>query len=673
MNSIEDQALQTYQNNMDYFSTQHPEVYKKLNLLNIAIETGQYKEKYSLEYKNNYFDIQELESQQFLYGENSNEISKKVAKKVNHTKTENVIETFYNQNLSENYAQQFHDIIEISYSPLYATSNLIFYTTKNAPKATTTLKRLEKYIFFGVGNGKHLELIQNKIKSSKVLIIEDDLELFRLSLFTIDYNKVFENIKIFYSIAENNSEFKSTFENYLISGYNHNHYLKYTIFSENYISKIKKIQDIIITQNYIAYPYATQLKNILKTPEYLVENYNYLNISEHVNNNFFVKKSVLLLAAGPSLLKQIDWVKANQNKFIIICVLASLQTLYKHNIKPDIVVNLDPDEILLKFFKGIKVESFLSDTIFVFSSMVSKKVSNMVPKKNIYIFESNSHCKQNFGSITSPSVGELSYGLLLIFGIKTLYMLGLDLALDAETKRMYANEEHERGGKLNNEMEDVYNHQLEHTVAYVKGNFLDKVPTIPIFKTSIHDFGMLHDMYQKPDQTVYNLSDGAFLKGTIPLKIEDFNLTNMDIFSKPLRNELENFFQSFSQNHVNQDDTDYISEALNEGIYLFDTLKDYNLKKSYPNLDLYMLTLSQLINTLIGKEKEKALDINYIMYSYFLYITPYIFDFFNTKELSNNKKHIKKINTILVSQIEKILNIYIKTMHVYKLFAEKSL
>lgn len=671
MKSIEEQAINTYNNNLDYFFTEHPEIYKKINILNIAIESGQYKEKYSLEYKNHYFDIQEIASKQYLYAKDSNEISKQVAKQVNFTKTENVIETFYNINISEEQAQEYHEMTDVPYSPLYATSNLIYYATKNAPK-TTTLKRLEKYIYFGVGTGKHLELIQKKVKSSKVIVIEDNLELFRLSLFTLDYGKVFKNIKIFYSIAEDNNTFKSIFTEYLTAGYNHNQYLKYTMFSENYISKIKNIQDIMVTESYIAYPYSKQLKSLLTTPEYLVENYNYLNVSKKINDDYFSKKPTLLLAAGPSLLKQIEWVKENQNKFIIVCVLASLQTLNKYNIKPDIVVNLDSSSIILKFFKNVNIETFLSDTLFLFSSMTNKKISDKVPKENIYIFESNSFYKQNFGSITTPSVGELAYGLLLKFGVKNLYLLGLDLALDAETKSRYSNQEHELGYTYKDEIEDTYNHKLEGSTAYVKGNFVDEVLTLPIFKISIHDFGVLSDRYKDHNQFVYNISDGAFLRGTTPLKIEDIDTTDMKILNKPLKGTLEKNFQQISQNYVNQDDLNYISAALDEAIYLYETIIEYKSKKPHTNIDVYMLTLSKLINTLLKIGKDDSLDINRIMYNYFRFITPYIFDLFNTKELSNTKKHIKKVNTILISQIEKILDIYIKTMSVYKLFAEKS-
>ncbi len=68
---------------------------------------------------------------------------------------------------------------------------------------------------------------------------------------------------------------------------------------------------------------------------------------------------------------------------------------------------------------------------------------------------------------------------------------------------------------------------------------------------------------------------------------------------------------------------------------------------------------------------DTKFDINIIMYNYVNYISSYIFDFFNTKELSNQKKHIKYINKTLIQQSEKMLRVYVDTLKIYKVFAEE--
>lgn len=53
---------------------------------------------------------------------------------------------------------------------------------------------------------------------------------------------------------------------------------------------------------------------------------------------------VVLVAAGPSLDKNIDILKEYQNKCIIICVDVVLSKLMEHGIKPDFVGNIDPQK-----------------------------------------------------------------------------------------------------------------------------------------------------------------------------------------------------------------------------------------------------------------------------------------------------------------------------------------
>ena len=64
------------------------------------------------------------------------------------------------------------------------------------------MKNLLKFIFCGVGLGFHIAEIQNKVKSSLIFIMEDNLEIFRLSLFTTNYQSISEQARLFFSIMD---------------------------------------------------------------------------------------------------------------------------------------------------------------------------------------------------------------------------------------------------------------------------------------------------------------------------------------------------------------------------------------------------------------------------------------------------------------------------------------
>lgn len=64
--TIEQQAYSLYKTNLNYFKNNFPELYEKLNLLDVAIQLGQYKENLALEYNNNYFDLRDEQSKEWL-------------------------------------------------------------------------------------------------------------------------------------------------------------------------------------------------------------------------------------------------------------------------------------------------------------------------------------------------------------------------------------------------------------------------------------------------------------------------------------------------------------------------------------------------------------------------------------------------------------------------------
>lgn len=678
MNPIENKALQTYQTNLKYLSSNFPELFKEVALLDGLIQTGQYLEKYALEYKEGYFDILDIKENKFLYGKNSDRISKKIAQASNSKKNESVIETFYEgyANLSQEVAQNINDNIKLHENALMATSNIVYYTTHMAPKNTTTILHIFKYIFFGVGTGKHLELIQRKFRFKQVLIVENSIELFRLSLFTLNYEKVFDGVKVFFSIAENEHKFAESFTKYLRKGFSHNHFLKYSLFSPEYLKQIKSIQNELVLADHIAFPYSKRLVITLKAPYYLVHKYNFFNVSKRLYKTVFSSKPVIIVAAGPSLRNNIEWLKENKDHFIVVSLLASLKTLHEHDIKPDVLINLDSQSIMTKFFSGIDIDTYLSKTIFLFASMTHKHVSDMLPKENIYFFDNSQSYKKGFGKISSPSVGELAYSFMLSFDAKDIYLLGLDLALDPDTKQRYADADH--SSNITQETQDIHNTQLEGTIIEVEGNFLDTVPTLPIFKMSIDTFAAISDKVKEADQSVFNLNNGAKLEGSTPLKIKDIDMKKIPSFKKDEQyiKELKDFFDNNSENMANQDDIDLFEGFIKGARKLLDILNEYKEKEIYDIIDDNMISFAKLIDSLQTIDINDTKDINVlytIMLKYNQFITSYIIAFFNTNEIKDPVKHFKYIYETYLQQSEKIIAIYLDIMEKYKLIAEHEL
>ena len=670
MNSIEQKAIETFQINLNYLAEKQPQVYRKIQILNQAIEDGSYTEKYSLEYKDEYFDILELASNHYLYNQNSIKHAKSLAKNVNYKKSEAVVEGFYNIQISDAEAKRDDGIVRDLFQK-FAESKIIHYNA-SVTSRNDDMKDIIKFIFCGIGLGFHITEIQNKVKSSVLFIMEDNLEIFRLSLFTTNYQRLSQQARLFFSIMENEIEYESIFRDFFNQAYTHNHYIKYAMFSQNDIKKIKRIQDSIVKSRHLIRPYSKHLRELLKAPEYLVEKYPFINLSNDYSKiSPLSNKPVLLIASGPSLGHNSKWLQENKDKFFIIAVLSSVRTLYALDVKPDIVTHIDAGDLSINLLDDVDYKSFFDKTIFLFSSVLSRSVIDVLPKTEVYFFETSSNYKKDSKIISMPSIGEITYAVSLILGSQELYLLGLDLALDPETKSDHSKEHIFASHKKDTTTENEQYTSLKDTVNYTKGNFLNEVPITPVYHMSVIGFGVVSRTYLTHNQRVFNLNNGAFLEGATPLHAEDLDTTKFSTLDKAEEfKQIKIFLDKISEDSMNKDDIENFDNQIKEAQRLLKVVEDFKKSVSVTNYDTYVRDFYALYNELLNLNK-KDYDINHVFSIYLQSIVSYIFDIFNTKGLKNQKRHLKKINEIFIRQLIKILTLYLTTMRVYRAWIDK--
>ncbi len=665
MNNIEQQAIQTYKNNIEYLKKHHNETYKKLSTLESAINLGQFQENYSLEYKSeNYFDVKEINSGKFLYATNSIQYSHLLANSVNSKKTGGVFQAQKFVDFSPDMVEKIDKSKLDFHNALWATIKIIDYTRRYSLKPNSSMINVYKSIFINIGLGLHVKDIIDKLNSQVIYIEEENLELFRLSLFVTDFSKISNNRTFVFSVSEQEAEQKNSFVKFLDIGNNYNLHLKHIPFAKDYESKLQKFQSYVLSQNYIMYGYSGILLRSIDSAKYLPQGYSFINVNKTYIQNILSKKPVLLLFSGPSSSKHIEWLIKNRDKFILVTALSTCRLLNKYNLTPDVVVHIDPGkETTLALFEGLNVKEFFKQTISIFSSNVDEDTVNKFDKKRIFFIEQGTNYKANFGNFTSASVGEYTYAIFLLFGATNIFLLGLDLALDTKTLKTHG-EFHPfaEQGKLN-----TNSSSLSYTTAidYTKGNFIEKVPTLTLYKISIREFGRFTNMLKRVDHKVYNLGNGAYLEGAKPLHVEDFNWNKFKkIDSMKTLEELEIFFNNISSSNFTEEDKKIIKYQINEAKKLENIIHIFSKKalKDKPN---YLSSLSTLSWNISDMKKITNSDLAQVYYEYFQIILSYIFDMFNTKELENPELRVKEIHNILVEQLIKISRIYIKSLEGY--------
>lgn len=651
MHTIEQEAIKRYNSNLRYLSDNHQELFKQISLFNSALEQNLYKSKYELEYKDGYFDVFEQASGAFLYNENSQEHAKAVAKSVNTQKDNHLFDGLRIYDTDKR-------VVDIAGNDILKELIPIMHYANTHISSTMHMKKIEKFIFIGIGLGIHLIEVDKKIRSGEYLLIEDNLELFRLSLFTTDYEQLGKNSVLHFSIAQKANEFAIVVNNFLRGTFMNNRFLKYYHLQSHDIEKIKLIQNALSIQSFMIFTYDFTLDKLLRPLEYINRGFRVLNLTQKQNNSPFFDKPVLLLAAGPSLQKNIAWVKSNQEKFIIVAISATLKKLYAEGIVPDVVTHVDGFEMSMLHYDGIPVKSYLKDTLFILGPYAPKSLREMINQDRIFYFEDETHYFENFGSLSAPCVGTTTLALMLIFGTAELYLLGLDLALDQKTGKthgddhFYAQEIDINKISLNETM------NMEKNTFLVQGNFQKSVYTTSILDSSIQAVYGFMPAVKAKYQNIYNLNDGALLPETVPTHIQNIDTFVMNSIDKSaLHAAIYSSLSEHSALELSHEDMLSMHRRMEHLLWAKNQLKKHK-KIRYKDVDGYYYHLLGLVSDLIKPKARESANLSNVLYSYFQYSLPIIFDLFNTRELVNPLKHIKELDAILLSELLKIIKRY---------------
>jgi len=669
MQDIELQAVQLYEQNLNYISASHPNVFKKLQLFDLGEADELIKVKYDLEYKDGYFDVKNLKENQYLYQKDSLKYAKDVADSINYSKQSYLFNAIIDYNMSEEAIKEISNTKELKQSGIKDVLPIMHYALKIAPK-TSTMKAIDKFIFVGTGLGTHITAIDEKIKSTEYLIIEDDLELFRLSLFVTPYYKIASDANLFFSISQGENDFTNEMAAFLEGSFYNNRYIKYNYFPSHSSNKLKLIQNNLASQTHLTFPYDVQLDKYLRPLKRIKNGYKTINISSKFPNSILSQKPVLLLAAGPSMKKNLQWIKSNKNKYIIIAVSAILKTLHDNDITPDIVTHIDgivkEGNSCMVHYEGFDVADFLKDTMFIFGPHAPDELLKILNKDHIFFFESFTFYHENFGTLSSPCIGSTSMLLALWLNVKEMYILGVDLALDQETGETHSGEhKYNATHNLKNSDEIDYTISLRNNLIPIKGNFRQIVYSTPIFHISVQSLFKNIPSIKDESQTIYNLNDGAYFKDTTPLHITDISPIKYNEFNKNLlSDDLYNILQNNSRAQLKENDLKSLKKRQDNAKKVKQGFAKYS-KKEFSNTNQYLYDMLGIVSDTLKLQGREGNNLALVYSSYFQYTMPYIMDIINTKEVTQIMKHLKIVDEMFIRGADNILNLYIKEIDTF--------
>ncbi len=532
LKDLSDTLVNIYQKNLSFLEENFTDVYDDIQELSNKIETNEYKEEYSLEYIDGHFDILNLENNGLFYNTNSYEDADMRANHSNFTldASLNLLRRDPNSNKLVS-SEGYGDVMPIIQ---YMNDTIDFDDIK--------FQRIYKFVFIGVGLGLHLHEINKKLNPFITLVMEPSIEIFRLSLFIVDYSVFDEgNKSLILSVGDDKDKRNAKFS----ALYHHSNYMNYNVKHHLLLESYDYIREELISYFHSSsatyFPYKAVVQNLFRTIDFMKNKDKFLSI--HLLNEKLILKNhkVLIISAGPSLQNNIEWIKENQDKFLIVAVDVIVRKLEDHNIKPDIVTSIDPDTECAEFITT-KDPDYLKDCSFFFLSQQHPSVIEAVRHKHYY-FTQVMPLRDELGWLgTVPNVGTFSFNMMLHLGAKEIYLVGADAAFDQKTGKQYANDVLEdiiNETEINPKKDEGVSAQ---DVFEVKGNLRETVKTNRLLFDFVNSYKQsIAELKDHRDYKAYNLSDGSYIEGIEPLTIDSANkhLENSSIVeNKNIQKEL---------------------------------------------------------------------------------------------------------------------------------------
>lgn len=322
--------------------------------------------------------------------------------------------------------------------------NSLYYPTQEAKKWVEqyNFKNLNNVIsMFGFGNGIFARAIIEKMgENDTLLIYEPCAEIFYHVLNYYDITDILNNKRVSISIKDiNEFEFHNSLQAVMnitnISSQIMCVYPQYDkIFIESCITFWKEIQD---TYNHTKLNINTEIifgkrfiDNILNNIRFIHNSNTLLELKENLPKDI----PAIVVAAGPSVEKNINELKRAKGKAIIFAVDRILDYLLDSGVEPDFIVTIDPIKPLEYFTRredlDIPLICFLESNHEILNCHAGRKIICNCGGFLESVYKDANKIPPRMNS--SASVATVAFTACIHLGYEKIILVGQDLAYDGE-------------------------------------------------------------------------------------------------------------------------------------------------------------------------------------------------------------------------------------------------
>ncbi len=382
--------------------------------------------------------------------------------------------------------------------------------------------------FLGVGLGYHIERMVMHHRVENLIVFEPDLDVFNATLYTVDWEEI---CRRYVGRADR-------FIHFIISGTQDEH-LNWAAVWNVLINQCPIFPVMTLFYNHLGGKLANYISDRVNEDMYVFlsswghfdDELRQLNNALHAfhqgiqwipGKNAFAGTDlpVVILGSGPSLESRIEALKANRNKCLIVSAGTAIKVLEKHDIVPDIHVELESDSVTVRALRQVSPE-FLKRVNLVAASQVAPKMWQMFGSQRMF-FKRENAIWGYFGEedVTvadgTPTCTNAAMVLLLHWGFRKFILSGTDYGYRDRSR-------HHASGTVYEDAEAKieYRAHEEFETAGVDGK---PVITQPVYYSSKRKIETVLSTLRDNgvDVEVWNSSDGARIEGAEWVSVDEF-------------------------------------------------------------------------------------------------------------------------------------------------------
>lgn len=382
--------------------------------------------------------------------------------------------------------------------------------------AALQLKNVRLALCCGVGLGYEVihfvNDLANAMHTQALIIIEKDLELFKLACCYTNLTPSISNQNTFFLVGADPDALYVPLKNKIK---NNNWYiLLRTLKAIYHPSSLHLDKDYYLaalrTLNQAGLHAVNDFGNCPEDSligiENMLANLPLIISNPGINRLFgnFRNKPAVVIATGPSLNKNKHLLKGLEQKALLISVDASLKLLLEMGIRPHLVTSLERVILVNRFFENIPPEA-LSETYLAACPVIRREVYDLYHGPKVIVYRNLDHFKwlQIERGILDikASAGNMAFKIAAALGCNPIILVGQDLAFDR------AGATHASGHALGEKQESFYRDLLT-----VPGNDGQPIQTSQTLYSFLKGYEM--DLAEYEGTCINATEGGAFIQGT---------------------------------------------------------------------------------------------------------------------------------------------------------------